>query len=153
MGKILFNSLQLYGNYVKGISRIASLLTLAIWGFFGKNNPMSIEDPEIPPDQNSEHAKLTRAINHDLDIMNTRMQPQLGEYNHEAEAEAEQLIHGIDEYIRASKDGLSIKEVRDFIQKLDTAIAISNEPEAREIRRNLIERYGDPENPESPEQG
>lgn len=99
-------------------------------------------NPELPPD-NSEHARITRAVHHELDIVNSRIEPRLEENNYEATAEAEQLIHGVDEFIEASKDGLSRDEVKYFLQKLDTAIAISNDPEAREIRKNLVERYGE----------
>jgi CBS-domain-containing membrane protein len=99
-------------------------------------------NPELPPD-NSEHARITRVVNHELDIVNSRIEPQFEENNYAATAEAEQLIHGVDEYMSAAKEGLSPEEVKYFLQKLDTAIAITNDPVAREIRKNLIERYGE----------
>jgi len=105
-----------------------------------KNTTMSTNH-EIPPDDSD--GKITRAVKYHQDIDDTRREPQLEENNFAATAEAEQLVHGVDEFIEASKDGLSQDEVKYFLQKLDTAIAISNDPEAREIRRNLIERYGD----------
>lgn len=97
---------------------------------------------ELPPDD-SEHARIARATHHELDIMSTRMEPQLKENNDAAMTEAEQLVYGIDEYIEASKGGLSPEEVKYLLNKLDTAIAITNDPEARAIRQNLIERYGE----------
>lgn len=97
------------------------------------------EIPPLPPDD-SDRTKLREWIKRNIDM--EEVWP-LEENNSAAQAEAEQLIHGVDEYLAASKDGLSRDEVKYFLQKLDTAIAISNDPEAREIRRNLIERYGD----------
>lgn len=105
------------------------------------NMPMN---PEIPPEPDSERAKLTRTVAHELDIMNTRLQPELKEHNEDAIAGADMLIREVDEFLAASKGELtSREELEQLLQKLNTAIAISNNPAARNLRQYLLEHFGD----------
>lgn len=115
---------------------------LAMRGFVGKNDTMSI-DRENPSNPDSEHEQLVRFIAHRLDIEDTKLYKQLLE-NPEAVLYADSLIHDVDEFLKTAKDGLTSREERDFLlQKLDTAIAIANEPFARDLRQYLLERYGE----------
>lgn len=98
---------------------------------------------ENPPSPDSEHQEIVRTIAHRLDIKETLLYKQLLE-NPQALAYAESLIKDIDDFLKNSPGGLTSREERDFVlQKLHTAISISNDPFARDLRLYLLNRYRD----------
>ncbi len=106
-----------------------------------KNTKMT--NSETPPNPDNEHEQIVRAIAHRLDIKETLLYHQLIE-NPQALAYADSLIADIDDFLKKSPDGLTSREERDFVlQKLHTAIAISNEPFARDLRLYLLNRYAE----------
>lgn len=91
------------------------------------------------PSGNEEPSK----VYHDLDIINTQIHEQWEEGNFAAEKASTELIKEVDEFLELADDELSSpEEYARLLQKLDAAIAIYNEPYARELRRRLLERYG-----------
>jgi hypothetical protein len=55
---------------------------------------------------------------------------------------AEQLLHEVDEFL-AEHEVRSKEELRFLLAKIDTALAINNDPKARAMREDLIRRFGD----------
>ena len=53
----------------------------------------------------------------------------------------EQLLHEVDEFL-AENIVRSKEELRFLLAKIDTAIAINNDPKARELRQELIRKFG-----------
>ncbi len=84
----------------------------------------------------------SREVYRELDVINTQIQGQWQEGNTSAESEASSLINEVDSFLELAGGELYTKQEYDrLLQKLDTAIAINNEPYARELRTRLIERY------------
>ncbi|HEY9584987.1 MAG TPA: hypothetical protein VJJ02_00125 [Candidatus Paceibacterota bacterium] len=54
---------------------------------------------------------------------------------------AEQLIHEVDEFL-ADEELYSKGELPFLLAKLDAAIAINNDPKAKEMREELIRKFG-----------
>ena len=55
---------------------------------------------------------------------------------------AEQLLHEVDEFL-AENEVRSKSELQFLLNKIDTALAINNDPKARELRADLIRKFGD----------
>ncbi len=84
----------------------------------------------------------SREVYRELDVINTQIRGQWQEGNDGAEGEAAELINEVDNFLELAGGELYSKEEYErLLQKLDTAIAINNEPYARELRTRLIERY------------
>lgn len=78
----------------------------------------------------------------ELDVINTQIERQWQEGNASAENESFTLIKEVDDFLELAGGELYTKEeYQRLLQKLDTAIAINNEPFARDLRARLIERY------------
>lgn len=54
---------------------------------------------------------------------------------------AEQLLHEVDEFL-AENEVRSKSELQFLLNKIDTALAINNDPKAREMREELILKFG-----------
>jgi len=54
---------------------------------------------------------------------------------------AEQLLHEVDEFL-AENEVRSKSELQFLLNKIDTALAINNDPKAREMRAELILKFG-----------
>ncbi len=91
---------------------------------------------ELPGDEH------TRMLVRELDITNTQVRPQFAEGNDHAEEDAAELILEVDNFLEKENGELTSRlELNSLLQKLNTAIAINNEPYARELRQRLLERY------------
>lgn len=107
--------------------------------------PMSMNPHESVPD---EVPKSTRDMDHRLDIINTQIIGRVEEGNHHAESEVEDCIGAAEDLLELleaeSAEGRKPykDEVDKILQKLNTAIAISNEPYARELKKRLMLRFG-----------
>lgn len=55
---------------------------------------------------------------------------------------AEQLLYEVDEFL-AENEVHSKAELRFLLAKIDTALAINNDPKAREMREELIRKFGE----------
>lgn len=96
--------------------------------------------PEIPGDE------TTRNMTHQVDIMSTQIHPQWQEGNITAEENAADYIIEANELLAQSGDTPQSKaELNYLLQKIDAAIAITNEPHARKLRQHLLARFGDKE--------
>lgn len=103
---------------------------------------MSENEKSAIPD---EVPKSARDIEHELDIHNSRIFGQfpIGESNKAVDEEARELILEVDEFLERELGVLESREEYDkLLRKLDTAIAITNEPYARELRQRLVEQFG-----------
>ena len=99
------------------------------------------ENPDSP--NTGPDADAARNTYHELDVLNTQIQRQWEEGNYSAEKDSTALISEVDDILELADDELySREEYQRLLQKLDAAIAIYNEPYARELRDRLIERYG-----------
>ena len=54
----------------------------------------------------------------------------------------EQLLREVDEFL-AEHEVNSSQELRFLLTKIDTALAINNDPKARQMREDLIRKFGD----------
>ena len=103
-------------------------------------NPGESVPEEVP--------KAKRDMTSKLDILNTQINGQLTEGNPDAELDVEDCV-------RAAEDMLDLLEAENaegrkpykddvdaILKKLNTAIAISNETYARELRKRLLMRFG-----------
>ncbi len=79
----------------------------------------------------------------ELDVINTQMYPQWQDDSSlPSENLAEGLIGDVERMLDTSAGELQSEvELNMLLKKLDTAIAINNEPYARELRKRLIERF------------
>lgn len=94
--------------------------------------------------QGGQDSEAVRNSYHELDVINTQIQGQWEEGNASAEQDSLTLITEVDEFLALADGELYTKEeYHRLLAKLDTAIAIYNEPYARELRARLIERYGE----------
>ena len=106
---------------------------------------MSSEQPRSSPnDETRKYSKEERTIAHELDIINTQMYPQWkDDSSPPSESLSEELIRTVEHMLDVVEGELqSEDELNLVLKKLNTAIAINNEPYARELRRRLIERFG-----------
>lgn len=94
---------------------------------------------ENPPDFMSPAARLSNADQyHKEDMALSRAAAEASE-SHET---SEGLIHEVEHFLTHMDDILQTEaELETLLQKLDTAIAISNDPYARELRKRLKEEY------------
>ena len=85
------------------------------------------------------HAKnipeYDRIIAHDTDIAESRITPQL-ENNEIASALSEDLVAEAEQYLER-EDVRSKAQYEMLLEQLDTAIAINNDPKARDLRARL----------------
>ena len=85
-----------------------------------------------------------RDIYRELDVINTQIHGQLEEGNSRAEEVSTALILEVDNFLELAGGELySKEEYHRLLKKLDTAIAINNEPYARDLRSRLYERFGE----------
>jgi len=77
------------------------------------------------------------------DILLSRENPRLVSSDPEQtpSKEAEELIHKVEDFLSLS-EVQSPEELRFLMEKLDTAIAIDNNPEAKQLREELIKKFG-----------
>ncbi len=98
--------------------------------------------PKEPSDE--EHDEIMRQYTFQKDISGTIEKPSLteagGHYANMASAYAMQVEQFLTE---ADRVGVSKEEVRDLMRKLELAIAINNDQEARVLKSYLIERFGE----------
>ena len=80
-----------------------------------------------------------RIIAHDKDIADTRLTPRL-EQNEVASSISNELIQEAEGFLERHEVE-SGERLDALLEELDTAIAISNDPRARELRRALEMRY------------
>lgn len=55
---------------------------------------------------------------------------------------AEQLLHEVDEFL-AENEVRSKEELQFLLAKIDSAMAINNNPKTKEMREDLIRKFGD----------
>ncbi len=102
------------------------------WIYMNENKKSPNEDPA---------EAVARNIYHELDRIETQIQEQL-QGNVSAENLSVALVNEVSDFLELARGELySKEEYQRLLQKLDTAIAINNEPYARELRARLIERY------------
>lgn len=76
------------------------------------------------------------------DIIKTRQGVTEQPMREETIVYADMLIWEVEQYLEENKDVVHSKEELEMLlRNLDTAIAISNEPYARELRAELIKKY------------
>lgn len=106
---------------------------------------MSMNPNESVPE---EVPRSTRDMEHRLDIINTQIIGRVEEGNHYAESEAEDCVRAAEDLLELleAESAEGRKPYKDdadaILKKLNTAIAISNEPYARELRKRLLMRFG-----------
>lgn len=89
---------------------------------------------------NNEHIpEYDRIIAHDQDIADTRVTPRLidGEIPRSISRD---LVEEADYFLKRN-DVESGERLNSLLEELDTAVAINNDPRARELVRALRERY------------
>lgn len=100
------------------------------------------KNPKEPNDE--EHDEIMRQYTFQKDISGTTENPSLtkdgGHFANMASMYATQVEQFLTE---ADREGVSIEEVRDLMRKLELAIVINNDQEARVLKSYLIERFGD----------
>ena len=98
-----------------------------------------------------ERKEIDAAVYHDGDIATTRFERSLegfegdddesrGTQNYAPQISAE-LIHEVDDLL-AKDEVYARSELDELLRKLDVAIAINNDPKARELRSHLIKKFG-----------
>jgi hypothetical protein len=85
-----------------------------------------------------------RNASREVDVLNTQISPQWRDSESALpDVFAEGLIGEVEGFLDSSQGELQSKEeLKKLLQKLDAAIAINNEPYARELRARLIEQVG-----------
>ena len=101
------------------------------------------QQPSNPNDEMRKYSEEERTIARELDVINTQMYPQWQDDSSlPSEYLAEGLIGDVERMLDASQGELQSEgELNILLKKLDTAIAINNEPYARDLRQRLIERF------------
>ena len=86
----------------------------------------------------------SRMMAHVDDIIDTQIHEQWQEGNVPAEKKSEELIVEVDQFLELLGDGdkPTTQEYERLMRKIDTAIAINNDPYARELRQRLVDRFG-----------
>lgn len=85
--------------------------------------------------------KNVRDFAYQYDIEMTRRNPQYDGNDDLPYEVAANLLREVDEFLRES-EVRSSEELKLILAKLDTVIAISNDPDAVRLRKELLERYG-----------
>lgn len=101
------------------------------------------QHPSNPDDEIRKYTEEERTIARELDVINTQMYPQWKDDSSvPSEYLSEELIHFVERLLDVTQGELqSENELNILLEKLDTAIAINNEPYARQLRQRLIERF------------
>lgn len=84
-------------------------------------------------------------LHHKFDILATQIHEQWrGDESEFADKDAEKLIVDVDQFLELLGDDGRPTDVEyaRILRQIDTAIAINNDPYARELRSRIIERYG-----------
>lgn len=105
--------------------------------YYGMRRPRSNEDPVRDVKKaNGDAAFLD-------DVVLSRRNPRLTPSDSEGlpDRVAEQLVRDVDEFL-AENEVRSEEELDFWVAKLDTAIAINNDPIAKEKREELIRKFG-----------
>ena len=105
---------------------------------------MTNPDESIP----NEVPEIQRNEYHQRDVMNTAMVGRWEEGNAAAEVDVEDCVRAAEDLLDCIEDDSKVgrlpskEDVDAVLKKLDAAIAISNEPYARKLRKGLLMRFG-----------
>ena len=98
--------------------------------------------PKDPSEE--EYDEIMRQYSHQKDISNTIENPSLTKAGGHFANMASTYATQVEQYLtEADREGVSIEEVRDLMRKLEFAIVINNDQEARVLKSYLIKRFGD----------
>lgn len=85
--------------------------------------------------------KSVRDLRHQLDMAETRHDSQYDGPDSLPFEISAGLLREVDEFLREQEVG-STEELNRLLEKLDAAIAITNDPDAKQLRKKLLARYG-----------